>query len=47
MSILQERIKSKRLSTGLTLSEVADLIGVKEATMQRCLLYTSDAADEL
>lgn len=35
MSILQERIKSKRLSTGLTLSEVADLIGVKEATMQR------------
>ncbi|MFR5799242.1 MAG: helix-turn-helix domain-containing protein [Oscillospiraceae bacterium] len=35
MSILQERIKSKRLSLGLTLLEVADLVGVKEATMQR------------
>jgi repressor LexA len=35
MSVLQERIKDKRLSLGLTLLEVADLLGVKEATMQR------------
>ena len=35
MSILQERIKERRLASGLTLSEVAELIGVKEATVQR------------
>ena len=35
MSVLQDRIKDKRLSLGLTLLEVADLLGVKEATMQR------------
>ena len=29
MSVLQERIKDKRLSLGLTLLEVADLLGVK------------------
>lgn len=35
MSILNERIKSRRLSLNLTLSEVADFLGVKEATAQR------------
>lgn len=35
MSILQERIKERRLASGLTLLEVAELIGVKEATVQR------------
>ena len=35
MSVINERIKQQRLSLNLTLSEVADLIGVKEATVQR------------
>jgi len=35
MSTINQRIKSRRLSLGLTLSEVADRIGVKEATAQR------------
>ncbi len=35
MSVINERIKRQRLSLNLTLSEVADLIGVKEATVQR------------
>ena len=35
MAILQERIKSRRLELGFTLLEMADLLGVKEATMQR------------
>lgn len=35
MSILNERIKERRLELGLTLLEVAEQLGVKEATMQR------------
>lgn len=35
MSIINERIKQRRLEIGLTLAEVADAIGVKEATAQR------------
>lgn len=35
MGILNERIKERRLSLGLTLLEVAELLGVKEATAQR------------
>lgn len=35
MSILNERIKERRLSLGLTLLDVADKLGVKEATVQR------------
>lgn len=35
MSVLNERIKERRLSLGLTLLQVAEKIGVKEATMQR------------
>ncbi len=35
MSNLQERIKERRSSLGLTLLEVADQLGIKEATMQR------------
>lgn len=35
MSILNERIKTRRLALDLTLSEVADYLGVKEATAQR------------
>lgn len=35
MSVLQERIKERRLALGMTLLEVAARLGVKEATMQR------------
>lgn len=35
MSILNERIKQRRLSLNLTLLQVAELLGVKEATVQR------------
>ncbi|MDN0033196.1 helix-turn-helix domain-containing protein [Oscillibacter ruminantium] len=35
MNILNERIKQSRLARGLTLAQVADAIGVKEATAQR------------
>ncbi|WMJ90633.1 helix-turn-helix domain-containing protein [Anaerocolumna sp. MB42-C2] len=35
MSVLQERIKERRLTLGMTLLEVANQLGVKEATMQR------------
>lgn len=35
VATLNERIKERRLASGLTLSEVAELIGVKEATVQR------------
>ena len=35
MSIINERIKERRQQVGLTLYEVADAIGVKEATVQR------------
>lgn len=35
MAIINERIKKRRLELNLTLAEVADLIGVKEATAQR------------
>lgn len=35
MAILNERIKERRLSLNLTLLEVAEFLGVKEATAQR------------
>ncbi len=35
MSFINQRIKSRRLALGLTLAEVADQLGVKEATVQR------------
>ena len=35
MATLNDRIKETRLSRGLTLAQVADSIGVKEATAQR------------
>lgn len=35
MSVLQGRIKERRLTLGMTLLEVATQLGVKEATMQR------------
>jgi transcriptional regulator with XRE-family HTH domain len=35
MSVLQERIKERRLALEMTLMEVANKLGVKEATMQR------------
>lgn len=35
MSKINERIKERRLQMGLTLAEIADAIGVKEATAQR------------
>ena len=35
METLQERLKKRRLQLGLTLAQVADQIGVKEATVQR------------
>lgn len=35
MGVLNERIKNMRIRCGYTLAYVADLIGVKEATMQR------------
>ena len=35
MATIQERIKERRLQLGLTLAEVAESLGVKEATAQR------------
>lgn len=35
MPTLNQRIKKKRLALDLTLAEVAELLGVKEATVQR------------
>ena len=35
MTKLQERIKERRIALNLTLLDVANLIGVKEATAQR------------
>lgn len=35
MSILNDRIKSRRLDLGLTLLQIADKLAVKEATVQR------------
>lgn len=35
MAVLNERIKERRLAQGLTLFEVAEYLGVKEATAQR------------
>ena len=35
MATLQERIKERRNALGLTLLEIADLLNVKEATVQR------------
>ncbi|MEJ8306631.1 helix-turn-helix transcriptional regulator [Saccharibacillus sacchari] len=35
MSSINQRIKSRRLALGLTLAEVAERLGVKEATTQR------------
>ena len=35
MSVLYDRIKERRSASGLTLLEVAEKLGVKEATMQR------------
>lgn len=35
MPTIQERIKERRISCGFTLLEVADKLGVKEATVQR------------
>ncbi len=35
MSILNQRIKERRLQLGLTLLQIANSLGVKEATVQR------------
>ena len=35
MSIINQRIHDRRIALGLTLLEVADFLGVKEATAQR------------
>lgn len=35
MDLLNERIKSRRLELGLTLAELAEKIGVRDATIQR------------
>ena len=35
MGLINERIKARRLQLGLTLLEVAEYLGVKEATAQR------------
>ena len=35
MGILNDRIKEMRIKNGLTLAYVAELLGIKEATMQR------------
>ena len=35
MSIINERIKQRRIENGLTLLQVANALGVKEATAQR------------
>lgn len=44
METLQERLKKRRLQLGLTLAQVADQIGVKEATVQR---YESGAIQNI
>ena len=35
MGIINDRIRERRISLGLTLLEIADFLGVKEATAQR------------
>lgn len=35
MGLINDRIRERRLSLGLTLLEIADFLGVKEATAQR------------
>lgn len=35
MNIVNERIKSRRISLGLTLLDIAEYLGVREATVQR------------
>lgn len=35
MATLQERIKERRIDCGMTLLQVANLLGIKEATVQR------------
>ena len=35
MPTIHDRLKSQRLKMGYTLAEIADIIGVKEATVQR------------
>lgn len=35
MSVIHDRIKERRLALGLTLAQLADMTGVKEATAQR------------
>ncbi len=35
MAVLNDRIKERRIASGLTLLQVADKLGVKEATVQR------------
>ena len=35
MAIINERIKERRIANSMTLLELAEILGVKEATMQR------------
>lgn len=35
MGVINDRIRERRISLGLTLLEIADFLGVKEATAQR------------
>jgi transcriptional regulator with XRE-family HTH domain len=35
MALLNERLKERRIAAGMTLLQVAELLGIKEATMQR------------
>ncbi len=44
METLQERLKKRRLQLGMTLAQVAEEIGVKEATVQR---YESGAIQNI
>ena len=44
METLQERLKKRRLQLGMTLAQVAERIGVKEATVQR---YESGAIQNI
>lgn len=44
METLQERLKKRRQQLGLTLAQIADQIGVKEATVQR---YESGAIQNI
>ena len=52
---IQERLKDLRLNKGLKLEELAEQTGISKSALgsyekddyKDCLLYTSDAADEL